>query len=138
MFFITIVSTDFSFCLFFWYDNTVYSDGKVCISILHPPGDDPNGYECANERWSPVHTVLLYHKCHCEMWTAEFLSFFLFFLTSHQLHGGRFFLIFSFCLLQKNLKSVGVNVSPRFGYCFLFLFQISRSSEFTKMNKKTK
>ncbi|KAG6763665.1 hypothetical protein POTOM_031098 [Populus tomentosa] len=34
-----------------------YPDGKVCISILHPPGDDPNGYELATERWSPVHTV---------------------------------------------------------------------------------
>nr|GMD57578.1 ubiquitin-conjugating enzyme E2 7-like [Ipomoea batatas] len=39
-----------------WHPN-VYTDGKVCISILHPPGDDPNGYELASERWSPVHTV---------------------------------------------------------------------------------
>ncbi|XP_071930055.1 ubiquitin-conjugating enzyme E2 7 isoform X2 [Coffea arabica] len=38
-----------------WHPN-VYTDGKVCISILHPPGDDPNGYELASERWSPVHT----------------------------------------------------------------------------------
>ena len=29
----------------------------MCISILHNPGDDPNGYETAAERWSPVHTV---------------------------------------------------------------------------------
>lgn len=36
---------------------TVYKNGKVCISILHPPGDDPNEYETASERWSPVHTV---------------------------------------------------------------------------------
>ncbi|KAE8693114.1 Ubiquitin-conjugating enzyme E2 7 [Hibiscus syriacus] len=35
----------------------VYTDGRVCISILHPPGDDPNGYELASERWMPVHTV---------------------------------------------------------------------------------
>jgi hypothetical protein len=35
----------------------VYPDGRVCISILHPPGDDPNGYELASERWTPVHTV---------------------------------------------------------------------------------
>ncbi|XP_039018890.1 ubiquitin-conjugating enzyme E2 7-like isoform X2 [Hibiscus syriacus] len=35
----------------------VYPDGRVCISILHPPGDDPNGYELASERWMPVHTV---------------------------------------------------------------------------------
>jgi len=35
----------------------VYPDGRVCISILHPPGDDPNGYELASERCTPVHTV---------------------------------------------------------------------------------
>lgn len=35
----------------------VYADGRVCISILHSPGDDPHGYEKAFERWSPVHTV---------------------------------------------------------------------------------
>lgn len=39
-----------------WHPN-VYPDGRVCISILHTPGDDPNGYEQASERWSPVHTV---------------------------------------------------------------------------------
>mmetsp|Transcript_6160 Transcript_6160/g.16565 ORF Transcript_6160/g.16565 Transcript_6160/m.16565 type:complete len:166 (-) Transcript_6160:178-675(-) len=39
-----------------WHPN-VYADGKVCISILHSPGDDPMGYEQANERWSPVQTV---------------------------------------------------------------------------------
>ena len=30
---------------------------KVCISILHDPGDDKYGYEKASERWLPVHTV---------------------------------------------------------------------------------
>lgn len=44
---------------------SVYPDGKVCISILHPPGDDPNGYELASERWSPVHTVHLRHSNLC-------------------------------------------------------------------------
>lgn len=39
-----------------WHPN-VYPDGRVCISILHGPGHDPNGYELASERWSPVHTV---------------------------------------------------------------------------------
>ena len=39
-----------------WHPN-VYTDGNVCISILHPAGDDPNGYERADERWSPIHTV---------------------------------------------------------------------------------
>ncbi|KAK2983268.1 hypothetical protein RJ640_009282 [Escallonia rubra] len=44
-----------------WHPN-VYSDGKVCISILHPPGDDPNGYELSSERWMPVHTILSHGK----------------------------------------------------------------------------
>ena len=36
----------------------VFPDGKVCISILHPPGVDAfNPQESAAERWSPVHTV---------------------------------------------------------------------------------
>lgn len=39
-----------------WHPN-VYSDGRVCISILHNPGDDAMGYESAAERWTPVHTV---------------------------------------------------------------------------------
>lgn len=36
---------------------SVYPDGTVCISILHPPGDDPNLYEDASERWSPAHSA---------------------------------------------------------------------------------
>jgi len=39
-----------------WHPN-VYPDGKVCISILHPAGDDPNHYELASERWSPIQSV---------------------------------------------------------------------------------
>ncbi|KAJ3435628.1 ubiquitin-conjugating enzyme e2 7-like [Anaeramoeba flamelloides] len=39
-----------------WHPN-IYSDGKVCISILHPPGEDEWGYEKASERWLPIHTV---------------------------------------------------------------------------------
>lgn len=35
----------------------VYESGEVCISILHPPGDDPNMYESSSERWSPVQSV---------------------------------------------------------------------------------
>ncbi|XP_074567085.1 uncharacterized protein LOC141823732 [Curcuma longa] len=38
-----------------WHPN-VYPDGRVCISILHPPGEDPNGYELPSERWTPIHT----------------------------------------------------------------------------------
>ena len=26
----------------------------MCISILHPPGDDPHGYEDSAERWRPI------------------------------------------------------------------------------------
>lgn len=36
---------------------SVYPNGTVCISILHPPGDDPNHYEHASERWSPIQSV---------------------------------------------------------------------------------
>ncbi|ODV96947.1 hypothetical protein PACTADRAFT_32446 [Pachysolen tannophilus NRRL Y-2460] len=35
----------------------IYSNGTVCISILHAPGDDPLHYERAEERWSPVQSV---------------------------------------------------------------------------------
>ncbi|CCH46039.1 Ubiquitin-conjugating enzyme E2 [Wickerhamomyces ciferrii] len=35
----------------------IYANGEVCISILHPPGDDPHQYERAEERWSPVQNV---------------------------------------------------------------------------------
>ena len=37
-----------------WHPN-VFPDGKVCISILHPPGTDPhNAMETAEERWRPI------------------------------------------------------------------------------------
>jgi len=37
-----------------WHPN-VYEDGTVCISILHPPGEDQfNEQESAEERWRPV------------------------------------------------------------------------------------
>lgn len=34
----------------------IYSDGKVCISILHE-GEDQFGYEDSSERWNPSHSV---------------------------------------------------------------------------------
>lgn len=53
-----------------WHPN-IYSDGRVCISILHPPGDDPlNPYESAAERWSPVHTV---ESIVCRYWQRVLL-----------------------------------------------------------------
>ena len=37
-----------------WHPN-IYSDGKVCISILHAPGTDSmNSMEKAEERWRPI------------------------------------------------------------------------------------
>mmetsp|Transcript_1097 Transcript_1097/g.2022 ORF Transcript_1097/g.2022 Transcript_1097/m.2022 type:complete len:98 (+) Transcript_1097:255-548(+) len=37
-----------------WHPN-IYQDGKVCISILHPPGVDQfNSQERADERWRPI------------------------------------------------------------------------------------
>lgn len=39
------------------FHPNVYSNGEVCISILHAPGDDPNQYETAAERWSPIQSV---------------------------------------------------------------------------------
>lgn len=37
-----------------WHPN-IYPDGKVCISILHPPGVDRyNQQETADERWRPI------------------------------------------------------------------------------------
>mgnify|MGYP004003106981 CR=1 FL=1 len=39
------------------FHPNIYGNGIVCISILHNPGEDEMGYERADERWRPVHTV---------------------------------------------------------------------------------
>ncbi|KAH6622184.1 ubiquitin-conjugating enzyme/RWD-like protein [Boeremia exigua] len=52
---------DFRFARPLYHPN-IYPDGRLCISILHPPGDDEMSGELAAERWSPVQraeTVLL-------------------------------------------------------------------------------
>jgi len=44
-----------------WHPN-VYENGDLCISILHPPVDDPQSGELPSERWNPtqsVRTILL-------------------------------------------------------------------------------
>jgi len=47
---------DMRFVSEFWHPN-VYQDGRVCISILHAPGDDQYGYEKSSERWRPIHSI---------------------------------------------------------------------------------
>ena len=45
---------DMTFETEMWHPN-VYVDGRVCISILHPPGDDVfNPNETSAERWRPI------------------------------------------------------------------------------------
>ncbi|KAI9818460.1 MAG: hypothetical protein M1827_000519 [Pycnora praestabilis] len=39
------------------YHPNIYKDGKLCISILHAPGEDEMSGEIAAERWSPIQTV---------------------------------------------------------------------------------
>jgi ubiquitin-conjugating enzyme E2 R len=39
------------------YHPNIYPDGRLCISILHPPGEDEMSGELASERWSPAQTV---------------------------------------------------------------------------------
>ncbi|KAI1172140.1 ubiquitin-conjugating enzyme E2 [Nemania sp. FL0916] len=38
------------------FHPNIYANGELCISILHPPGEDTYGYESAAERWTPVQT----------------------------------------------------------------------------------
>lgn len=40
-----------------FYHPNVYEDGRVCISILHSPGEDQMSGESSGERWLPIHTV---------------------------------------------------------------------------------
>ena len=47
---------DFQFLRPLYHPN-VYDDGRLCVSILHPPGDDEMSGELASERWSPVQSA---------------------------------------------------------------------------------
>lgn len=51
----------FQFATDMWHPN-VYKNGEVCISILHPPGENEMSGELPEERWNPtqsVRTILL-------------------------------------------------------------------------------
>lgn len=39
------------------YHPNIYADGKLCISILHPPQEDEQSGEHVTERWSPLQGV---------------------------------------------------------------------------------
>lgn len=39
------------------YHPNIYPNGRLCISILHPPGEDERSGESASERWSPLQGV---------------------------------------------------------------------------------
>lgn len=39
------------------YHPNIYKDGRLCISILHPPGEDEMSGELAAERWTPAQRV---------------------------------------------------------------------------------
>jgi len=41
----------------FWHPNVYAETGAVCISILHPPGEDEMSGERADERWLPTQSV---------------------------------------------------------------------------------
>jgi len=41
----------------FYHPNVYPENGVVCISILHPPGEDEMSGESASERWLPTQTV---------------------------------------------------------------------------------
>lgn len=47
---------DFRFTRPLWHPN-IYPDGRICISILHAPGEDIMSGENAGERWSPAQRV---------------------------------------------------------------------------------
>jgi len=47
---------EFKFSRPLWHPN-IYKDGKLCISILHQPGEDEMSGELASERWSPAQRV---------------------------------------------------------------------------------
>jgi len=39
------------------FHPNIYTDGKVCLSILHEPVEDEMHYESINERWTPAYSI---------------------------------------------------------------------------------
>jgi len=48
----------------------VPQSGEVCISILHPPVDDPQSGELPSERWNPTQNVR-YEDISCIIFQAN-------------------------------------------------------------------
>lgn len=53
-------------------------DGELCISILHPPGEDPHSGELPAERWNPTQSVRWAGFPLISLFTASRFSFLLY------------------------------------------------------------
>jgi ubiquitin-conjugating enzyme E2 R len=51
-----LTNTEFKFIRPLYHPN-IYPDGRLCISILHQPGEDEMSGESASERWNPSQRV---------------------------------------------------------------------------------
>lgn len=49
----------------------MFQNGDVCISILHPPIDDPQSGELPSERWNPTQNVR-YNRFFLYEWHGPF------------------------------------------------------------------
>ncbi|CDQ73450.1 unnamed protein product [Oncorhynchus mykiss] len=56
----------FRFLTKMWHPN-IYENGDVCISILHPPVDDPQSGELPSERWNPTQNVRSLYAPHLSL-----------------------------------------------------------------------
>jgi len=52
-----MIPPELKFISDFWHPNIYAGTGVVCISILHPPGEDEMSGERADERWLPTRSV---------------------------------------------------------------------------------
>jgi ubiquitin-conjugating enzyme E2 R len=54
--FLVLIAVAFKFLRPLYHPN-IYPDGRLCISILHQPGEDEMSGEHASERWNPSQRV---------------------------------------------------------------------------------